>query len=71
MRRTNHHLIRLGFILVIGMALFGGWFADRNWQVMSMDFPVPVDHNTDWVGLVSVFLEDALQFFQGATSVSG
>lgn len=72
MIRNNRQLTRLFFILVLSMALFGGWYADRAWQQVE---PVAVDTPTitdefDWVDFIATLGEEALQLFLGLASPS-
>jgi hypothetical protein len=66
--RTNRHLLRLFFLVVILMGLFGGWWVDRRWQEMTQDVAVELPSDTDWVSLVADLAENGMRFFQGATS---
>ncbi|MFN8491359.1 MAG: hypothetical protein U0350_27420 [Caldilineaceae bacterium] len=70
-RRTNRQLTRLYFILVLVMAFFGGWYADRNWQP---DFShlgqKPVVENGNWIDFFSALGEETIQLFLGLTTPS-
>jgi uncharacterized protein YgiM (DUF1202 family) len=66
--RTNRHLLRLWFLLMILLVLWGGWYADRQWQAMTSDLEINVSSETDWISLVSALAENGIKFFQGATS---
>jgi hypothetical protein len=66
--RTNRHLLRLFFLVVILMGLLGGWYADRRWQQMSQTLEVDLSTETDWIGVISALAENGIKFFQGATA---
>lgn len=66
--RTNRHLLRLFFLAVILMGLWGGWWADRRWQEITHDMAVELPSDTDWISLVADLAENSMKFFQGATS---
>jgi hypothetical protein len=68
MVRTNRHLLRLFFVLIILMGLFGFWYADRSWQALTQDLNIAAPGETDWVNLLADFFENSLKFFQSATS---
>ena len=72
-RNNNRQVTRLFFILVFSMALFGGWFADRQWQqveLASTDTPVVAEEEFDWIDFVATLGEEALQLFLGLASPS-
>jgi hypothetical protein len=68
MVRPNRHLLRLFFILIIFVGLFGFWYADRSWQALTQDLNIVAPGETDWVNLVADFFESSLKFFQSASS---
>ncbi|MCX6044870.1 MAG: hypothetical protein NT075_07130 [Chloroflexi bacterium] len=70
-RTTNRHLTRLFFLLVLGMAFFGGWYADRNWRIEPPTFDQTSEvANGDWIEFASSLGEQAIQIFLGLTSSS-
>ncbi len=70
-RRNNRQLTRLFFILVLAMAFFGGWYADRNWQLdLSQMQQKPAVTSGDWIEFVSALGEQAIQIFLGLTTHS-
>jgi hypothetical protein len=69
MVRNNRHLIRLSFILVLAMALFGAWFANANWRIEVDDLAqLELAQGGNWVDFFSTLGEEALQLFLGFTS---
>ncbi|HMN31134.1 MAG TPA: hypothetical protein PKE45_23480 [Caldilineaceae bacterium] len=68
--RTNRHLLRLFFLVVILMALFGGWYADQRWQTMTRNLEVEMPVETDWISIIAAATENGIRFFQGATADS-
>jgi hypothetical protein len=67
--RTNRHLLRLFFLVVILMGMMGGWYADRRWQEINQDLAAELATvETDWVSLISALAENGIKFFQGATA---
>ena len=73
MVRNNRQLIRLFFILVLAMALFGGYTASRSWQRQvaqfdNVDLSSLSNRKGDWVDFVSSLGEGAIQLFLGLTS---
>ena len=71
-RNNNRQVTRLFFILVLSMALFGGWFADRQWQQVepaSLNAPA-VAAEFDWIDFIATLGEEALQLFLGLASPS-
>ena len=70
-RTTNRQLTRLFLILVLGMACFGGWYADRNWQIDPAALSQKTHlQNGDWIEFFSALGEQAIQIFLGLTSSS-
>ena len=68
-RRANRQLTRLFFVLVLAMAFFGGWYADRNWQIdLSPLEQKQVVANGDWVEFVAGLGEQTIQIFLGLTT---
>jgi hypothetical protein len=65
--RTNRQLLRLYFLVIILMALVGGWVADQRWQTMTQDLEVDVSVETDWISIIAAVTENGIRFFQGAT----
>jgi hypothetical protein len=71
MVRNNRHIIRLFFILVLGMALFGGWYANQAWQAEFSNFELAdPSADGDWIEFISSLGEETLQLFLGLTSPS-
>ena len=69
MVRNNRQLTRLFFVLVLGMALFGGWYANRNWRIeIDTVNPVSLPADTNWADFFADLGEEALQLFLGFTS---
>jgi len=68
-RRANRQLTRLFFLLVLGMAFFGGWYADRNWRIdrALLDQKMVVQ-NGDWTEFVASLGEQTIQLFLGLTT---
>jgi disulfide bond formation protein DsbB len=66
--RTNRHVLRLFFLVVILMGLWGGWYADQQWQQMSQTMEVDLSTETDWISVISALAENGIKFFQGATA---
>jgi hypothetical protein len=69
MVRHKRLMLRLYFILVIAVALFGGWYANRSWQVETTAFTsfTPQDEG-DWVDFFAALGEGAIQLFLGFTT---
>ncbi|MDQ3248465.1 MAG: hypothetical protein M3Q45_04575 [Chloroflexota bacterium] len=68
-RTTNRQLTRLFFLLVLLMALFGGWYADGHWRIdLSTLNAQTVGENIDWIDVVSTLGEQVIQLFLGLTS---
>jgi hypothetical protein len=70
MQRTNRHLLRLWFVLVLVMAVCGWWVMERSWQLFAADLMLPSTGDTDWVAIIANLAEDAIKFFQGASTTS-
>jgi hypothetical protein len=69
MVRNNRTLIRLSFLLVIGMGLFGGWYAGHAWQIEAGTLAqLGSSGSGDWVDFFATLGEAALQLFLGFTS---
>lgn len=69
MVRHKRLMLRLYFILVIALALFGGWYANRNWQIdtSSVD-TLAIEDEGDWVDFFADLGEGAIQLFLGFTT---
>ncbi|MCC6167051.1 MAG: hypothetical protein IT329_07465 [Caldilineaceae bacterium] len=69
MTRPNRQLIRLYFIAVILMGLFGFWYAATHWQVETAALQeVNLGGSGDWVDFIATLGEEAIQLFLGFTS---
>jgi hypothetical protein len=69
MIRNRRLFLRAYLILVLGMALFGGWYASENWRVdLSGLETAGFSQDSDWVDTLSNLGEGALQLFLGFTS---
>ena len=67
-RNNSRSLTRLFFLLVLAAALFGGWYAERNWQLQPAQMTAAaLPDNADWIDLSSSIAEEAIQFFFGLT----
>ncbi|MBX3013991.1 MAG: hypothetical protein KF832_20895 [Caldilineaceae bacterium] len=67
MIQNNRQLIRLFFLLVIVVGLWGGWYTSRHFQLETLTF-APATENNDWVDLLSLIGEQAIQLLLGLTS---
>lgn len=67
MVQNNRQLIRLFFLLVIGIGLWGGWWTSQQFQPESLVLPSATD-TTDWVDLLAIIGEETIQLFLGLTS---
>lgn len=66
--RTNRNTIRLFFALVLAAGLAGATIAASLWNVDVASLPVPgINPDSDWVDTISLFAEQAIQFFLGWT----
>lgn len=70
MVQNNRQLIRLFFLLVIGVGLWGGWWTSQQIQLESFTLVSATDtiDTTDWVDLLAVIGEETIQLFLGLTS---
>ncbi len=69
MIRTRRLYLRVYLILVLAMALFGGWYANQNWRIdLSGLAASGVTTESTWVDFISDLGEGALQLFLGFTS---
>jgi len=67
MAQNNRQLIRLFFLLVIGVGLLGGWYTSQRFPIESLAFsPTPADSN--WMDILATIGEETIQFFLGLTS---
>lgn len=67
--RQKRLMLRLYFILVLTLALFGGWYASRNWQVETEAISsINMSDEGDWVDFFASLGEGALQLFLGFTA---
>jgi hypothetical protein len=67
MVQNNRQLIRLFFLLVIGVGLFGAWFTTQQIQLTNITIATPAD-NQNWIDLFALIGEQSLQLFLGVTS---
>jgi hypothetical protein len=69
MVRYKRLMLRLYFILVIALALFGSWYATRNWQVETETISsLNLQNEADWVDFFAGLGEGAIQLFLGFTT---
>lgn len=70
MVQNNRQLIRLFFLLVIGVGLWGGWWTSQQIQLESFTLVPATDtiDTTDWVDFLAVIGEETIQLFLGLTS---
>ena len=67
--RQKRLMLRLYFILVIALALFGGWYANRNWEIETEALSaLAVTDETNWVDFFAALGEGAIQLFLGFTT---
>lgn len=67
MVQNNRQLIRLFFLLVIGVGIFGGWFTMQRFHLDSFTLTSPSE-TQDWLDLLALIGEQAIQLFLGLTS---
>ena len=69
-RSTNRQMTRLFFVLVLAMALFGGWVTSQNWQIQPEDLEVATttSEDFDWMAMLSELGEEAVLLFLGLAS---
>lgn len=68
MVQNNRQLIRLFFLLVIGVGLFGGWFTMQRFHLDSLTFPTSSSDNRNWLDLLALIGEQTIQLLLGLTS---
>lgn len=69
MVRSKRLMLRLYFIFVIVMALFGGWYARQFWQVETTGLTaLNMEDEGDWVDFFAALGEGAIQLFLGFTT---
>lgn len=69
MVRHKRLMLRLYFILVIVVALFGGWYTSRNWQLETDSLnSLSAQDEGDWVDFFAALGEGAIQLFIGFTT---
>lgn len=69
MVRHKRLMLRLYFILVLAMALFGGWYASQSWQIEPSGFTtLEMEDEGDWVDFFAALGEGAIQLFLGFTT---
>jgi hypothetical protein len=69
LRQNNRWMIRISFIAVIVMGLFGFWYAVSVWIPMfdAVDLSVFTE-DVDWVDIVASVGEQTVQLLLGVTS---
>lgn len=68
MVQNNRQLIRLFFVLVIGVGLFGGWFTMQRFHLDSLTFTTSSSDNRNWLDLLALIGEQTIQLLLGLTS---
>lgn len=69
MVRNKRLMLRIYFILVISLALFGGWFAARNWEVETEALQAfSMQDEADWVDFFATLGEGTIQLLLGFTA---
>lgn len=69
MVRQKRLMLRLYFLLVIALALFGGWYANNNWQIETDAITaLNMEDEADWVDFFAGVGEGAIQLFLGFTT---
>lgn len=68
MVQNNRQLIRLFFLLVIGVGLFGGWFTMQRFHLDSLTFTTSSADNRNWLDLLALIGEQTIQLLLGLTS---
>ena len=67
--RNKRLTLRLSFIIVIAVALFGGWYTSNHWTVDTDSMTVLKSNDQgDWVDFFANLGEGAIQLFLGFTS---
>ncbi|MBW7884782.1 MAG: hypothetical protein H3C34_19510 [Caldilineaceae bacterium] len=69
MVRQNRWTVRISFVAVLVMAMFGLWYATTIWfpALDTIDTSTMTD-GADWIDIFSAVGEQAIQIFLGATS---
>lgn len=69
MVRQKRLMLRLYFVLVIALALVGGWYANNNWQIETDAISViNIENEADWVDFLAALGEGTIQLFLGFTT---
>jgi hypothetical protein len=69
MVRYKRQMLRLYFLLVIALALFGGWYASTYWEVETEAISsLNIQDEADWVDFFAGLGEGAIQLFLGFTT---
>lgn len=68
MVQNNRQLIRLFFVLVIGVGLFGGWFTMQRFHLDGLTFTTSSSDNRNWLDLLALIGEQTIQLLLGLTS---
>jgi hypothetical protein len=68
MVQNNRQLIRLFFVLVIGVGLWGGWLTQQWVQLETLTLTPTDADNRNWVDLLALIGEQTIQLFLGLTS---
>jgi len=67
--RNKRLTLRLSFILIIAVALYGGWYAHQNWKIDTGSLTVlQSNDDADWVDFFATLGEGTIQLFLGFTS---
>jgi len=67
MVQNNRQLIRLFFLLVIGVGLWGGQYTWQHFQSANFVIAPPTD-DSNWVDLLALIGEQTIQLLLGLTS---
>jgi hypothetical protein len=69
MVRHKRLMLRLYFILVIALAIFGAWYATQSWQVETERLSTfNMESEGDWVDFFAALGEGVIQLFLGFTT---
>lgn len=69
MVRYKRQMLRLYFVLVLVVGLFGGWYASRNFSLeVDTLSAVDIGEEADWIDFFAALGEETIQLFLGFTS---